>query len=285
MTSRTTDVPREEPDPGSQAKRPPGHDRHLDLPQIGRASAGDAKRPGHRLPRASGRLAAGGDPRHRRQPRRVRRHDRRPGSPYPGPATDQTTPTIRYVHEAEPGIVAARNRALDEASGDVLVFIDDDEIALPGWPNGLLETSAEDRCGTGGGPGGDRVHPAPGAMGSRHRLLRHPTPPRWGIADVAQHLQRGDRSAEGSTGRAAIRPPLPPWRRRRRSPDWRPARACRCDGAPRRRSRNTSSPNGRRWLGGDTVTGSRPMPGSGPTSISTRRWPTGRRSWPEPHRG
>lgn len=45
---------------------------------------------------------------------------------------------VRHVHEPEPGLAAARNRALDEASGDVLVFIDDDETAEPGWPFGLL---------------------------------------------------------------------------------------------------------------------------------------------------
>ena len=35
---------------------------------------------------------------------------------------------IRYVHEGAAGIVAGRNRALDEAEGNTLVFIDDDEI-------------------------------------------------------------------------------------------------------------------------------------------------------------
>lgn len=59
---------------------------------------------------------------------------------------------IRYVHEAEPGIVPARNRALDEARGDVLVFIDDDEIALPGWPDGLLATMERTSAALVGGP-------------------------------------------------------------------------------------------------------------------------------------
>ncbi len=61
-------------------------------------------------------------------------------------------PTIRHVHEAEPGIVPARNRALDEAAGDVLVFIDDDEIALAGWPHGLLETMRNTAAALVGGP-------------------------------------------------------------------------------------------------------------------------------------
>lgn len=49
-------------------------------------------------------------------------------------------PLLRYVHEPTPGVATARNRALDEATGDVLVFFDDDERAGPGWPDGLVET-------------------------------------------------------------------------------------------------------------------------------------------------
>ncbi|CAD5991121.1 glycosyltransferase family 2 protein [Agreia sp. COWG] len=39
----------------------------------------------------------------------------------------------RYVHEATPGIAAARNRALREADSALLVFIDDDEVPVEGW--------------------------------------------------------------------------------------------------------------------------------------------------------
>lgn len=50
-------------------------------------------------------------------------------------------PRIRYVHEATPGIAAARNRALDECRGrDVLVFIDDDERPATRWLSALLDT-------------------------------------------------------------------------------------------------------------------------------------------------
>ncbi|MEI8572743.1 glycosyltransferase family 2 protein [Methylomonas sp. LW13] len=46
-------------------------------------------------------------------------------------------PTLRWVHEPNQGIVAARNRAIQEAiNSDILVFIDDDELPL----TGLLET-------------------------------------------------------------------------------------------------------------------------------------------------
>ncbi|TFB51750.1 glycosyltransferase [Cryobacterium tagatosivorans] len=48
---------------------------------------------------------------------------------------------VAYVHEPEPGIAAARNRALAEASAyDLLVFIDDDERPTDAWLAALLAT-------------------------------------------------------------------------------------------------------------------------------------------------
>jgi glycosyltransferase involved in cell wall biosynthesis len=49
---------------------------------------------------------------------------------------------VRYVVEETPGISAARNRALAEAGGAFLVFIDDDERPHPGWLTQLLDTQA-----------------------------------------------------------------------------------------------------------------------------------------------
>lgn len=49
---------------------------------------------------------------------------------------EETVPgsAVRYVHEPCPGISAARNAALRTASDfDVLLFLDDDETAKPGW--------------------------------------------------------------------------------------------------------------------------------------------------------
>jgi hypothetical protein len=40
---------------------------------------------------------------------------------------------LRYVNETAPGVVQARNRAVRESAGRYLAFIDDDEIARPGW--------------------------------------------------------------------------------------------------------------------------------------------------------
>jgi succinoglycan biosynthesis protein ExoM len=50
-------------------------------------------------------------------------------------------PELRYVVEPEPGIAAARNRALRESAGaDMLVFIDDDERPHESWLQRLLDT-------------------------------------------------------------------------------------------------------------------------------------------------
>ena len=59
---------------------------------------------------------------------------------------------IRYIHEPQPGLSAARNRALDACAGDVLAFIDDDEVAGPGWPDGLIATMNKTGATLVGGP-------------------------------------------------------------------------------------------------------------------------------------
>lgn len=46
-------------------------------------------------------------------------------------------PRLRYVNETEPGVVRARNRAVRDSAGRYLGFIDDDEIARPGWIDAL----------------------------------------------------------------------------------------------------------------------------------------------------
>lgn len=49
-------------------------------------------------------------------------------------AADAGDVTVAYSHEAEPGIAAARNRALDDSGdSDLLVFIDDDERPSASW--------------------------------------------------------------------------------------------------------------------------------------------------------
>jgi succinoglycan biosynthesis protein ExoM len=53
-------------------------------------------------------------------------------------AAEPSSAPLRYAHEPAPGIANARNRALDEATGDLLVFIDDDERPTPTWLASLL---------------------------------------------------------------------------------------------------------------------------------------------------
>lgn len=55
-------------------------------------------------------------------------------------ATVEAFGGVRYAHEPTPGIAAGRNRALDEADGDLLVFIDDDERPSAGWLAALVAT-------------------------------------------------------------------------------------------------------------------------------------------------
>ena len=57
------------------------------------------------------------------------------------PATEHVVrarPHVRYVREDTPGLNAARNRALREATTDVVAFTDDDAAPEPAWLDALL---------------------------------------------------------------------------------------------------------------------------------------------------
>src|SRR5688572_7799842 len=47
---------------------------------------------------------------------------------------------IRYVAERRPGISRARNTAVANAAGSYVVWLDDDEVAGPGWLAALYAT-------------------------------------------------------------------------------------------------------------------------------------------------
>lgn len=63
-------------------------------------------------------------------------------------------PRLRFVTEHAQGIVAARNRAIEESlNSDIMIFIDDDEIPLPG----LIESAANSILNDGAECVGGRV--------------------------------------------------------------------------------------------------------------------------------
>jgi GT2 family glycosyltransferase len=65
------------------------------------------------------------------------------------PVTDATRrlveslPNVRYATEPRPGLDFARNRALEEARGEYVAFVDDDATVDPRWLSGLAEALAE----------------------------------------------------------------------------------------------------------------------------------------------
>lgn len=65
------------------------------------------------------------------------------------PSNEQTKVLVRslqnvhYVQEPKPGLDFARNRALNEATGELLAFLDDDVVVDRNWIDGLMEAWAE----------------------------------------------------------------------------------------------------------------------------------------------
>jgi glycosyltransferase involved in cell wall biosynthesis len=50
---------------------------------------------------------------------------------------------VRYVREPKPGLDFARNRAIAEAKGEILAFVDDDAVIDRGWLRGLRKALSE----------------------------------------------------------------------------------------------------------------------------------------------
>ncbi len=74
--------------------------------------------------------------------------------------------SLRYFVEPKPGIAHARNRALAEASGEYLAFLDDDAWADPEWLEYLLKPI-------------EALHPAPECVVGPVSLVWEGTRPQW----------------------------------------------------------------------------------------------------------
>jgi GT2 family glycosyltransferase len=61
-------------------------------------------------------------------------------------------PGVRYVFEGRLGLSRARNRALEEATGGVVAFLDDDAVAVDGWAQHHATAVAEEGVAATGGP-------------------------------------------------------------------------------------------------------------------------------------
>lgn len=55
----------------------------------------------------------------------------------------ESLPGVAYVREPRAGLDFARNRALAEATGEIVAFLDDDVVVDRGWFDGLLEAWSE----------------------------------------------------------------------------------------------------------------------------------------------
>jgi GT2 family glycosyltransferase len=69
------------------------------------------------------------------------------------PSTDATrrlvesVPSVRYVLEPRPGLDVARNRAIREATEDIVAFVDDDAMPDPRWLESLVRNFAHPLVG------------------------------------------------------------------------------------------------------------------------------------------
>jgi glycosyltransferase involved in cell wall biosynthesis len=64
----------------------------------------------------------------------------------------QNDPRVRYLHQPRPGVSPARNLGCESATGELLAFLDDDEVAPPEWLSRLVKAQQESGASGVGGP-------------------------------------------------------------------------------------------------------------------------------------
>ena len=108
---------------------------------------------------------------------------------------------VRAARQPRRGIAAARNRALEEARGRVVAFLDDDELALPDWLDAFRDFRCRHPEGTWAAVGGPYLS-APEAplpswietnygqfdLGGEERALRAPLSPAGGNLAVWREI-------------------------------------------------------------------------------------------------
>ena len=60
--------------------------------------------------------------------------------------------SIRYAAEPSPGLSAARHRGAFEATGDILIYVDDDVLVSRSWAEAILDAFTDPGAGIVGGP-------------------------------------------------------------------------------------------------------------------------------------
>jgi succinoglycan biosynthesis protein ExoM len=101
-------------------------------------------------------------------------------------ASEDASVAMSYAHEPEPGISAARNRALEEAREvDLLVFIDDDERPVAGWLAALLGTWRASGATAVAGPVESRFEVEPDAWIQAGRFFERRRPTTGTAIEVA----------------------------------------------------------------------------------------------------
>lgn len=101
-------------------------------------------------------------------------------------AAERPNVQVRYANETEPGISAARNRALAEsADHDLLAFIDDDERPSERWLPLLLDTYREHACAAVVGPVVSEFEVEPDPWVSAGRFFDRRRLPSGSVVEVA----------------------------------------------------------------------------------------------------